>query len=75
VINGRYLSYIYTCGSLLMLYVVIKDDRPLPIGCGQTISAPHMHAHVLEELLPPLEERFRRNDPIKILDGNITMHT
>jgi len=71
VINGRYLSYILTCGSLSMLYAVIKDDRPLPIGCGQTISAPHMHAHVLEELLPPLEERFRRNDPIKILDVGI----
>lgn len=25
-------------------------DQPLPIGYGQTISAPHMHAHCLENL-------------------------
>jgi len=30
------------------------DDCPLPIGHGATISAPHMHAQVLEELLPVL---------------------
>ncbi|VEU35543.1 unnamed protein product [Pseudo-nitzschia multistriata] len=30
-------------------------DRPLPIGLGQTISAPHMHAYALEELVPALE--------------------
>ena len=30
------------------------DDSPQPIGYGATISAPHMHAHVLEELLPSL---------------------
>jgi protein-L-isoaspartate O-methyltransferase len=26
------------------------SDTPQPIGHGQTISAPHMHAHVLEML-------------------------
>ena len=30
-------------------------DAPQPIGLGQTISAPHMHAHVLEEILPYLQ--------------------
>jgi protein-L-isoaspartate(D-aspartate) O-methyltransferase len=30
------------------------QDSPIPIGLGQTISAPHMHAHALEELLPYL---------------------
>ena len=29
-------------------------DAPQLIGHGQTISAPHMHAHVLEELVPSL---------------------
>ena len=29
-------------------------DAPQPIGCGQTISAPHMHAYALEEILPTL---------------------
>jgi protein-L-isoaspartate(D-aspartate) O-methyltransferase len=29
-------------------------DAPFPIGMGQTISAPHMHAHVLEDMLPHL---------------------
>ena len=30
-------------------------DTPQPIGLGQTISAPHMHAHVLEEIYPYLK--------------------
>jgi hypothetical protein len=30
------------------------QDSPLSIGLGQTISAPHMHAHVLEEMVPYL---------------------
>jgi len=30
------------------------EDSPQSIGYGATISAPHMHAHVLEDLLPPL---------------------
>jgi protein-L-isoaspartate(D-aspartate) O-methyltransferase len=29
-------------------------DAPQPIGSGQTISAPHMHAHAMEELFPAL---------------------
>lgn len=32
------------------------DDAPQPIGLGQTISAPHMHAHVLEKMLTSLEQ-------------------
>ncbi len=32
------------------------DDRPLPIGHGVTISAPHMHAAALERLLPQCVE-------------------
>mmetsp|Transcript_6213 Transcript_6213/g.9067 ORF Transcript_6213/g.9067 Transcript_6213/m.9067 type:complete len:321 (-) Transcript_6213:144-1106(-) len=46
------------------------DDTPLGIGHGQTISAPHMHAHVLEELLPPLliHASEHPNDPVSILD-------
>ena len=28
------------------------DDRPLPIGHDVTISAPHMHALCVEQLLP-----------------------
>ena len=30
-------------------------DCPLPIGAGQTISAPHMHIHALEILYPVLQ--------------------
>lgn len=32
------------------------EDFPQPIGWGQTISAPHMHAHVLELLNPCLKK-------------------
>eukprot|EP00545_Synedropsis_sp_CCMP1620_P003570 CAMPEP_0119006046 /NCGR_PEP_ID=MMETSP1176-20130426/2085_1 /TAXON_ID=265551 /ORGANISM="Synedropsis recta cf, Strain CCMP1620" /LENGTH=273 /DNA_ID=CAMNT_0006957933 /DNA_START=18 /DNA_END=837 /DNA_ORIENTATION=+ len=32
------------------------SDAPQPIGLGQTISAPHMHAHVLEEMLTSLQQ-------------------
>jgi protein-L-isoaspartate(D-aspartate) O-methyltransferase len=42
------------------------DDSPQGIGIGQTISAPHMHAHVLEEMLPHLQASKR--DVLKILD-------
>lgn len=38
----------------------------MPIGHGATISAPHMHAHVLEDLLPPLL-RASKNQPTKPL--------
>lgn len=40
-------------------------DAPQGIGYGQTISAPHMHAHVLEEMLPALQ---RQAEPLAILD-------
>jgi len=45
-------------------------DSPQPIGYGQTISAPHMHAHVLEDLLPPLLRASKANPakPLSILD-------
>jgi protein-L-isoaspartate(D-aspartate) O-methyltransferase len=42
------------------------QDSPQGIGIGQTISAPHMHAHVLEEMLPYLQASKR--DVLKILD-------
>jgi protein-L-isoaspartate(D-aspartate) O-methyltransferase len=42
------------------------QDSPQGIGLGQTISAPHMHAHVLEEILPYLENSPRDN--LKLLD-------
>lgn len=57
------------------------EDAPQPIGSGQTISAPHMHAYALEEILPTLvsisgtiEEKKRFGstsyvgDELKILD-------
>ena len=34
------------------------DDTPLPIGRGQTISAPHMVAMMLEELQPQPGQRL-----------------
>jgi protein-L-isoaspartate(D-aspartate) O-methyltransferase len=39
-------------------------DAPQGIGAGQTISAPHMHAHVLEEIYPALEGK----EAVKLLD-------
>jgi protein-L-isoaspartate(D-aspartate) O-methyltransferase len=39
-------------------------DAPQGIGLGQTISAPHMHAHVLEEIYPYLVGK----EDIKLLD-------
>ncbi|KAL7534595.1 hypothetical protein ACHAXR_005973 [Thalassiosira sp. AJA248-18] len=51
-------------------YVLNEDyaysDSPQPIGYGATISAPHMHAHVLEDLTPPLL-RASKNEPTKPL--------
>jgi len=35
-------------------------DAPHSIGDGQTISAPHMHAHALEEILPTLTKMSRQ---------------
>lgn len=46
------------------------SDAPQGIGSGQTISAPHMHAHALEEILPTLV-KFSRKVPqpeLKVLD-------
>ena len=40
-------------------------DSPQPIGLGQTISAPHMHAHVLEEIYPFL--KASKANHVKIL--------
>jgi protein-L-isoaspartate(D-aspartate) O-methyltransferase len=39
-------------------------DAPQGIGLGQTISAPHMHAHVLEEIYPYVVHK----PDVKILD-------
>jgi len=39
-------------------------DTPQSIGSGQTISAPHMHAHALEEMFPYLVNK----QDLKILD-------
>jgi protein-L-isoaspartate(D-aspartate) O-methyltransferase len=39
-------------------------DEPQTIGSGQTISAPHMHAHALEEMYPSLKGK----DHVKLLD-------
>jgi len=58
------------------------DDSPQPLGLGQTISAPHMHAHALEQILPTLVVRqknikerlqaqninYSLNTSLKILD-------
>lgn len=46
------------------------NDNPLPIGHGQTISAPHMHAHALEEILPSLvaASQQRPTGQLNILD-------
>jgi len=45
-------------------------DSPQPIGYGQTISAPHMHAHALEELIPSLltAAHDHPDDELRILD-------
>jgi protein-L-isoaspartate(D-aspartate) O-methyltransferase len=52
------------------------QDAPQSIGLGQTISAPHMHAHALEEIYPYLVGKTPsggggdENDgqPLKLLD-------
>lgn len=41
------------------------DDTPQSIGWGQTISAPHMHAHALELIVPTLE---KSSSPLTLLD-------
>lgn len=55
-------------------YVINTDyayqDSPQPIGYSATISAPHMHAHVLEDILPPLLKASHDypDKPLSILD-------
>ena len=46
------------------------QDAPQVIGWGQTISAPHMHAHALEDMLPYLQNQREAHpeDPLKVLD-------
>ncbi|KAI0845364.1 protein-L-isoaspartate O-methyltransferase [Daldinia vernicosa] len=39
------------------------EDSPQPIGHGATISAPHMHAHAVETLLPFLLPKVNDDDP------------
>jgi len=58
----REILYKVDRGNYVVNREVAYDDTPQAIGYGQTISAPHMHAHVLEELVPPLE-KLHRDDP------------
>lgn len=46
------------------------QDAPQVLGWGQTISAPHMHAHALEEMFPYLQKQRTEhpNDALKVLD-------
>ncbi len=39
---------VHQCSSQLV--IIIKQDQPFPIGYGETISAPHMHAEALRLL-------------------------
>jgi protein-L-isoaspartate(D-aspartate) O-methyltransferase len=52
-------------------YVRFKEeayvDSPQSIGYSQTISAPHMHAHALEELLPALQNAAASSDVRQLL--------
>ena len=45
-------------------------DAPQSIGYGQTISAPHMHSHALEEILPTLIDTSKQEESteLKVLD-------
>ncbi|GKY93667.1 hypothetical protein MPSEU_000334100 [Mayamaea pseudoterrestris] len=74
------LSSLFGGDASAALYPYV--DAPQSIGHGQTISAPHMHAHVLEEIVPHLlpvtddeDSPAASNDdessmlqPVKILD-------
>lgn len=44
------------------------QDAPQAIGGGQTISAPHMHAHATEEMMPTLAKFSREEKELNILD-------
>ncbi|EFJ41680.1 hypothetical protein VOLCADRAFT_67902 [Volvox carteri f. nagariensis] len=48
------------------------EDHPLPIGYGQTISAPHMHATALELLSPQLRPGARVLDVGSAGSGYLT---
>ena len=41
------------------------EDSPQSLGLGQTISAPHMHAHVLQTIIPSIPDT---SSPINVLD-------
>ena len=58
---------------LTVLISFYEDDTPLSNGHGQTISAPHMHAHVLEELIEPLiiHASQKPGEALSILDGKL----
>lgn len=43
------------------------QDSPQPIGYGQTISAPHMHAYALQLLLPNIEVTIQLSNVAKNL--------
>jgi protein-L-isoaspartate(D-aspartate) O-methyltransferase len=44
------------------------QDSPQSIGHGATISAPHMHAHAAEALLPSIAARITVGQPVRVLD-------
>ena len=44
------------------------EDVPQPIGHGQTISAPHMHAKALSLLEPVISKAARTNGYVSVLD-------
>ena len=60
----------YTADSNLSGGVNPYLDTPQGIGKSQTISAPHMHAHALEEILPALKRNAATKEgrPVKVLD-------
>mmetsp|Transcript_15799 Transcript_15799/g.39271 ORF Transcript_15799/g.39271 Transcript_15799/m.39271 type:complete len:441 (+) Transcript_15799:229-1551(+) len=43
-------------------YISVDEymDAPQSIGLGQTVSAPHMHAHALEEIYPSLASKLSK---------------
>jgi len=49
-------------------YNLAYEDRPLSIGYNATISAPHMHAYALENLLDPLKNAVEAGRVPKVLD-------
>lgn len=67
IVDRQY--YISSSSSTLLPY----QDSPQPIAQSQTISAPHMHAHVLEEILPVLlqQQALHPDQAVKILDVSV----